>query len=63
MVKCAYCNTELKKGTGIMYVYRTGDIAYYDTNKCFKNHIKTRRGISKKLVVKEAKVVKAVEKK
>ncbi len=63
MAKCAYCNTELKKGTGIMYVYRTGDISYYDQNKCFKSHIFLRRKINKKLVVKEAKVVKATAKK
>ena len=63
MAKCAYCNSELKKGTGIMYVYRAGDIAYYDTNKCFKSHIQLRRKINRKLVIKEAKAVKATVKK
>lgn len=62
MAKCAYCNNELKKGTGIMYVYRSGDIAYYDTNKCFKNHIFLRRRINKKLVLREAKVAKQAKK-
>ncbi len=63
MAKCAYCNTELRKGTGIMYVYKSGDISYYDTNKCYKSHLFTRRKINRKLVVKEAKVIKTAQKK
>jgi len=63
MAKCAYCNSELRKGTGIMYVYKTGDIAYYDSNKCFKSHVRLRRKLNTKLVVKETKIVKAAEKK
>ena len=58
MVKCAYCSTELKKGTGMMYVYKTGDISYYCSNGCFKNDIKTGRKINRKLVAKEVKIAK-----
>jgi ribosomal protein L24E len=63
MVKCAYCSTELKKGTGIMYVHRIGDIAYYCSNGCFKNHVFMKRKINKKLITKEIKVAKAPTKK
>ena len=63
MVKCTYCSTELKKGTGMMYVHRTGDIAYYCSNSCYKNHVVMRRKISKKLVTKEVKVAKPVAQK
>ncbi|MFI5412359.1 MAG: 50S ribosomal protein L24e [Candidatus Micrarchaeales archaeon] len=63
MAKCAYCLTELKKGTGIMYIHKTGDIAYYCSNSCFKNHVFLDRKINKKLVVKEVKVTKKIAEK
>lgn len=63
MVKCSYCSSDLKKGTGLMYVYKTGELAYYCSNSCFKNHIVLRRKINRKLVATEQKVVKVKEKK
>lgn len=62
MPKCAYCSGDLKKGTGLMYVYRTGNIAYYCSNTCFKNHVRLGRKISRKLATKGAKPVKVPEK-
>ena len=49
-MKCAYCSTEIKKGTGLMYVYRIGDTAFYCSNSCFKNRVVMRRKPNRKLV-------------
>lgn len=62
-MKCTYCQSDIEKGTGMMYVYRTGDVAYYCSNGCMKNHISMGRKINRKLVStpkvakKEAKAV------
>ena len=50
MVKCAYCSSDLKKGTGIMYVYRSGDISYYCSSGCLRNNIVMRKKINRKLI-------------
>ncbi len=63
MVKCTYCLSELKKGTGIMYIHKTGDIAYYCSNSCWTNHVFLRRKINKKLVSKEVKITKPIAQK
>ncbi len=63
MAKCAYCSSELKKGTGTLYVYRTGELAYYCSNSCFKNHVIMGRKINSKLVKKDVKPKPVVEKK
>lgn len=43
MVKCSFCNTEIKSGTGKMYVKKDGTVLWFDTNKCEKNMIKLGR--------------------
>jgi ribosomal protein L24E len=53
----------MKKGTGMMYVHKTGDIAYYCSNSCFKNHVFIKRKMSKKLAPTQIKNVKQQEKK
>ncbi len=58
MAKCTYCLKELKKGTGMMYVYKSGDVAYYCSSKCFQNHVVMRRKINSKLIAKEVKIAK-----
>lgn len=60
-MKCSYCGSEIKKGTGIMYVYRIGDISYYCSNKCMKNDIFMGRKINKKLAAKTAPAKKVAE--
>ena len=39
MVKCSFCGTEIRKGTGKMYVKTDGTILWFDKNKCEKNMI------------------------
>jgi len=43
MVKCSFCNNELPKGTGTMYVKVSGQILYFCSSKCEKNLIKLGR--------------------
>ncbi|MGI0100758.1 MAG: 50S ribosomal protein L24e [Candidatus Micrarchaeaceae archaeon] len=47
-MKCTYCSTEIKKGTGTMYIYKTGAISYFCSNRCFKNVVKMKRKINRK---------------
>jgi large subunit ribosomal protein L24e len=47
-MKCAYCSTEIKKGTGTMFVYNTGLIKYYCSSRCFKNDVQMKRKFNKK---------------
>ena len=42
-MKCAYCQSEIEKGTGIMYVRRTGAIKYYCTKRCLKFDVKFKK--------------------
>jgi large subunit ribosomal protein L24e len=58
-MKCAYCTEEIKKGQGIMYVYKTGNTAFYCSSKCFKNDVVLGRRISSKLTKKTQAVPKA----
>ncbi|MGC8572099.1 MAG: 50S ribosomal protein L24e [Candidatus Micrarchaeia archaeon] len=58
-MKCSYCGAEIKKGTGIMYVHKNGDINYFCSNTCYKNSIVMRRKINKKIVARnEGRIVK-----
>ena len=43
MVKCSFCAKEIPKGTGKMYVYKTGKILNFCTMKCEKNMLKLKR--------------------
>ncbi len=54
-MKCTNCAREIEKGTGIMYVYRTGDISYYCSNKCMNNQLFLKRRTNRKLVVQPSK--------
>ena len=47
-MKCAYCSTEIKKGTGTTFVYNTGLIKYYCSSRCFKNDVQMKRKFNKK---------------
>lgn len=51
-MKCSYCLSEIEKGTGIMYVYKNGDISHYCSNACMTNQITMGRKINPKLVAK-----------
>lgn len=54
-MRCSYCSADIKKGTGILYVYKTGNTAYYCSNRCFKNSVVLGRKINPKLVRQRAK--------
>lgn len=36
-MKCTFCGTDMKKGTGKMYVQTTGKVFYWCSSKCEKN--------------------------
>ena len=42
MPKCTFCGENITKGTGKMYVYKDGKIAYFCSSKCQKN-VKLKR--------------------
>jgi len=46
-MKCSFCNEEIEKGTGIMFVRNDGKVFYFCSSKCNKNMIKLRREPSK----------------
>lgn len=47
MVKCSFCGYEIEKGTGMMYVFKSGKINYFCGKKCEKNLLKLKRDPSK----------------
>ncbi len=53
-MKCSYCQEEIEKGTGIMYVRKTGALKYYCSKRCMKMDVKFK---------KKQKEVKAMPKK
>ena len=53
-MKCTYCSTEIRKGTGTMYVHRTGSVEYFCSNRCFKSRTVMRRKLSKKVLKQKA---------
>jgi large subunit ribosomal protein L24e len=49
-MKCSYCQSEIEKGTGIMYVRKTGAIKYFCTKRCMKFDVKFKKKPNKKEV-------------
>jgi large subunit ribosomal protein L24e len=43
MPKCTFCGVEVPKGTGKIFVYTSGKIANFCSNKCEKNLLKLKR--------------------
>ncbi len=52
-MKCSFCNKEIPKGTGIMYVKKDGTIYYFCSKKCEKNMLKLKRKAKKLKWVKQ----------
>lgn len=46
MPRCSFCGESIEKGTGKMFVYATGKISYFCSNKCEKNLHKLHRNPS-----------------
>jgi len=42
-MKCSFCNKEIPRGTGKMFVFLSGKISYFCSNKCEKNTRKLGR--------------------
>lgn len=47
-MRCSYCSKEIARGTGTMYVYKTGAINYFCSKRCYKNMIVLHRKMNKK---------------
>jgi len=43
MPKCSFCGKEIPKGTGMIYIQKSGKILYFDHSKCQKNMLKLGR--------------------
>ncbi|MDD5086250.1 MAG: 50S ribosomal protein L24e [Candidatus Nanoarchaeia archaeon] len=43
MVKCSFCKETIEKGTGKIYVLKTGKLLYFCSSKCEKNMLKLKR--------------------
>ena len=43
MPKCTFCGDNIEKGTGKMFVYSSGKVANFCSNKCEKNLLKLKR--------------------
>ena len=43
MAKCNFCGNQLEKGTGKMYVFKSGKFVYFCSTKCQKNTLKLNR--------------------
>lgn len=47
-MKCTYCTSEIRKGTGMAYVFKTGAISYFCSNRCYRSSVIMKRKINKK---------------
>ncbi|MDP3918945.1 MAG: 50S ribosomal protein L24e [Nanoarchaeota archaeon] len=43
MVKCTFCETEIPKGSGMIYVYKSGKLANFCSMKCEKHTLILKR--------------------
>jgi len=43
MAKCSFCNFDIDKGTGKIFVLNTGKQLHFCSNKCEKNMLKLKR--------------------
>ncbi|MFH1971967.1 MAG: 50S ribosomal protein L24e [archaeon] len=59
MAKCSYCKTDIKPGTGFLYVKKDGKTLWFCARKCEKNNLKLKRKPQNvKWLTKKKKVVK-----
>lgn len=47
-MKCSYCSSDIKPGTGMTYVYNSGTIRYYCSSRCYRNDVVLKRRFNKK---------------
>ncbi len=42
-MKCSFCGETIERGTGKIFVRKTGKLLYFCSNKCEKNMLKLKR--------------------
>jgi ribosomal protein L24E len=46
-MRCSFCSGEMEKGTGMMFVKKSGAVRYYCSDRCYKfdmvYHMKNRQ--------------------
>ncbi len=47
MAKCTFCGKNIEKGTGKLFVFKTGKTNWFCSLKCEKNALKLKRKPSK----------------
>jgi large subunit ribosomal protein L24e len=60
MPNCSFCESEIKKGTGILYVKKDGTVFYFCSSKCRKNALKLGREGRKQKWTEASRRFKAV---
>ena len=59
MASCEFCGRIIEKGTGKLFVFKTGKTAYFCSMKCEKNTLKLHRNPKKfKWTLKKKKISK-----
>lgn len=53
MVTCSFCNKEIERGKGTMYVKESGKVLWFCSSKCEKNMLKLKRNPRKLKWVKK----------
>ena len=53
-MKCSFCSEEIEKGTGIMYVRKSGQAKYYCSHRCYKFDVVHRMKNKHQAVVQKA---------
>ena len=43
MAKCTFCGETISRGTGMMYVFKSGKTAHFCSSKCRKNQLVLKR--------------------
>ena len=63
MPKCSFCGKNYDVPHGLTFVLPNGEVLYFCSSKCWKNHKLGRRGDKRNWVRKNKKVAGKVEKK
>ncbi len=53
--KCSYCTESIPFGTGMMFVYKTGDIRFYCSKRCYRNDVIMHKKFNTKELKEKAK--------
>ncbi|MFH1209337.1 MAG: 50S ribosomal protein L24e [archaeon] len=43
MSNCSFCGNKIEKGTGMIFVFKTGKLAYFCSSKCERNMLRLKR--------------------